>query len=153
VRPSDGREFLGGFVGPVIHSLAAHLGRFPAGPVDFVLSDRTSHEKRFPPKAEEVLELEDLSEIPEDEREQAVQQYSWTSYAHGVTTHAAAWQRPPAGVTDGDLCVYLDVEPIESISEELEVLFEGILGRVAVHELSHAIRGHATEEGRGTHGW
>lgn len=146
-------EFLDGFLGPVIQSLAAHLGRVPTGPVHVVLSDRGRHEKRFPPTAEEALELEDLSEIPEDEREQAAQRYSWSSYAHGVTTHAAAWQRPPGGVTDGDLCVYLDVESIESISEEVEVLFEGMLGRVAAHELSHAVRGHATEDGRATHGW
>jgi hypothetical protein len=53
----------------VIQSLAAHLGRLPAGPVHLVLSDQATHEERFPPKAEEVLELEDLSEIPEDERE------------------------------------------------------------------------------------
>lgn len=146
-------EFLGGFLGPVFQSLAAHLGRVPAAPVHVVLSDRASHERRFPPKSEEVLELEDLSEIPEDEREQVAQRFPWTSYAHGVTTRAAASQSPPAEVTVGDLCVYLDVESIESISEELEVLFEGMLGRVAAHELSHAIRGHATDDGRATHGW
>lgn len=146
-------EFLDGFLGPVVHALASHLGRAPTGPAHVVLSDRLSHERRFPPKPEEVLELEDLTEIPEDERDRAAQRYTWSLYAHGVTTHAAAWQLPPEGVTEGDLCVYLDVESIESISEELQVLFEGMLGRVAAHEFSHAIRGHATEDGRATHGW
>lgn len=147
-------EFLaGGFVDAAARSLASHLGRLPSGPVHVVLSDRPTHEQRFPPRAGEVLELEDLSEIPEDQREELAQRYAWSSYAHGVTTHAAAWQDPPAEVADGDLILYLDVESIESLSQELDVLFEGLLGRVAVHELSHAVRGHATEHGRATHGW
>jgi hypothetical protein len=33
------------------------------------------------------------------------------------------------------------------------VLFEGMLGRVTAHELSHVVRGHATADGQATHGW
>lgn len=137
----------------MVQSLAAHLGRLPAGAVHVVLSDRETHESRFPPRAGEVLELEDLTEIPEDEREQVAQRYTWSFYAHGVTTHAAASHNPPDGVAIGDLAIYLDVDSVEAISEELDVLFEGLLGRVATHELAHAVRGHAAEAGRATHGW
>jgi hypothetical protein len=49
--------------------------------------------------------------------------------------------------------MYLDVETIEALAIELGVLFEGLLGRVVAHELSHAARGHATQRNRVSQGW
>lgn len=52
-HPSS-EEFLEDFLDPVSRSLAAHLGRLPAGPVHVVLSNRPTHENRFPPHVEHL---------------------------------------------------------------------------------------------------
>lgn len=49
--------------------------------------------------------------------------------------------------------IYLDVQTIEDLAVTLDVPVEGMLAKVAAHELSHVFRGDADLADSPTHGW
>jgi hypothetical protein len=150
--------FFAEFLPAVRKVMAQHLGTEPPWPLHVVLSDHRTHAGRFPPAADELLELLDPSEAAEVSTnslglEAARRRYESASYAHGAVTRVDARHGAPSAAPVGDLAMYLDVESIAALATEMDVLPEGLLGRVATHELSHVFRGHADGPGTATHGW
>lgn len=131
-------------------ALVEYLGRVPDAPVHVILSDLDTHSARFPPRQDEI---ERLIQLDDDQGTPALQRYEWTLCAHGVCTVAATKQRPPVDVTAGDIAIYIDVDSCERLAEKYAVSGEAMVARVLVHELSHAVRGHATRSDGATHGW
>lgn len=119
--------------------------------VCIVLSDTESHTRRFPPSEA------DLSSLFGSEDEATAEQWRVSGeascYAHGVTKIVTAGDNPPVGLSAGDLAIFLDIPTIQRLAERHAVGHEAMLARVVTHELSHALRGHAHEASRATHGY
>ena len=75
------------------------------------------------------------------------------TYAHGVAHVTDSSLNLPPGIPDGEPAIFLDCETLGSIADELKLDFEPVLGRTAIHELSHIVRGHVTSDGGRTHGF
>lgn len=139
--------------------LASHLGRDADGRVHVILSRRATHERRFPPRANNLLSLlnqGDADELAADRRGADVaadDAYPRRYYAHGVATRIRGAHAAPKGATLGERAIYLDVETIEGLAEEFEVSDQGMMAAVAIHELSHVVRDHADDEDSAAHGW
>jgi hypothetical protein len=129
-----------------------HLGLLlglpnPPSVVHVFLSDRATHEQRFPEREEEKL-LDAGGEQPSEEI-----LVRSRFYAHGVAHLTASSLGIPAGIPDGAPGIFLDCETIGEIADELGLELEPVLGGTAIHELSHIVRGHATSDGSRTHGF
>jgi hypothetical protein len=119
--------------------------------VHVVLSDTDVHQRRFPPRSNDLAAL--FGPDDEEELSAAAEEIPASLYAHGVTTIASSSQAPPAAVPIGAPVIYLDVETITELAQQRGVSPEAMLARVVVHELSHALRGHAEPVGLATHGY
>jgi hypothetical protein len=148
------KVFLDGFLPATAHGMAQRLGVAAAEPLHVVLSDRATHEWRFPPRIEELLSVIDAEEAEQSSESELSERYTRVLYAHGVATRARSRHQPPSDVVVGEPVIYLDVESIREAAGEVKVPEEAMLGRVAAHELAHVLRDHITS-GIDTpvHGW
>ena len=151
--------FLSRFLPDAGRVLGRHLGRDADGEVHVILSSTGAHEARFPPRSKELLELldvgtaEELAGGQDDLGQRAQENFPRWLYGHGVATRVQPAHAAPRAAAVGALAIYLDVETIEALANRLGVSLEGMLATVAVHELSHIVRGHADDGERATHGW
>lgn len=141
------QRFLERWMPAAASELTHFLGspRSLAEPLQVFLSPTPLHNQRFPSQSADVIELIDPDDVETNDRhdtESLAQLFQSTDYAHGITTRTDASLRLPQSVTLDQPAIFLDIETIDWLSEELGVPFESLLGRTAVHELSHVLRGH-----------
>ncbi|MDI6910409.1 hypothetical protein [Nocardioides sp.] len=142
------KVFLTGWL-PKAHAHLSELLGLPDPPdvVHVFLSDRATHEQRFPVRVEEKF-LDAGGEQPAHDIPARGE-----FYAHGVAHLTETSLVLPAGVPDGAPGIFLDCETVRQIADELGLEFEPVLGSTAIHELSHVVRGHPTSDGARTHGF
>lgn len=147
--------FLESWLYAVHEALLQNLGRVDVGKIHVVLSDAATHSLRFPPSLEEHSGLQggELGEGDTPETPQVPTYEVYRRYAHGVTTLCKPSLRLPAAISTGMVVICLDVETIRSLALECDVSNEGMLGRVALHEMSHVWRGHPSPASGATHGF
>lgn len=145
-------RFLGGWLPPAVIELERRLGELRKDDtVHVVLSDTEPHQQRFPPEANDLAAL--FGPDDEERSPSAIEAIRTSVYAHGVTTTAAVHHAPPAAVPPGAPVIYLDVPTITELALEHGVSPEAMLARVAIHEFSHVLPGHAEPGGLATHGY
>lgn len=151
-------RFLEGWMSAAAPALAQLLGP-PVNisePVQVFLSPTETHSSRFPVRASEVLQLIDDDQLDSDaerDEEGLLGRFPTEAYAHGVATLAGDTLRLPPSARAGEPAIFLDLQRIETLAARLDVPFEALLGRTAVHELSHVVRGHVTDNPGVTHGY
>lgn len=125
------------------------LGARDDATIHVFLATREVHERRFPPRLEDLRALVDAEE-PDDE---PGARYASAVYAHAATTRTSARHQLPDEVPDGESAIFLDVESIGALAQDCEVSREAMLARVAAHELSHVRRGHISDTPHATYGF
>lgn len=142
------KAFLEGWLPKVDAHLSRLLG-LPNRPdaVHVFLSDRKTHELRFPRREQELLLNaggdQPVQDIP----------IRTETYAHGVAHLTSSSLNLPPGIPDGESAIFLDCETLGGIANELKLDYEPVLGRTTIHELSHIVRGHVSADGARTHGF
>lgn len=111
------------------------------------LSPRQAHEDRFPPEEGEEL----LNDHGEAGSSPVVENYR--TYAHGVVTLTSARLGLPAGVPEDEPAFFLDLDTLSDISNSYGLTYEAVVGRTALHELSHIAGGHVSVARHRTHGF
>lgn len=142
------RAFLEGYLPRALNAITQEIGRPPHLPdsVHVVVWGREDHARRFPPKREQMEELEDDPLPPELDLPKA-----WMQYAHGIATRARAHHALPDGIPIGVPLICLDIETLTEISQGMDVDLIPTLAGTSTHEMSHIVRGHT--EDRATHGY
>ncbi|MFC7597576.1 hypothetical protein ACFQU3_19845 [Terrabacter sp. GCM10028922] len=149
-------RFLDGWLPVVAERLSQLLGsNAEEVNVHVVLSTAAVHARRFPVDTAALRQLMDQSLIDELATHSGylTLEVPPATYAHGVATRATEALHLPPEVAAGDAVICVDVETIRDLARELEVPFEALLGRTALHELSHVLRGHVWEDHGVTHGY
>lgn len=142
------KAFLAGWLPQVDAHLTRLLGLpNPLDAVHVFLSDQATHEQRFPREEKELL-LNAGGDQPVEDIPIRTE-----TYAHGVAHLTDSSLSLPPGIPDGEPGIFLDCETLGRIAEEIGIEFEPVLGRTAIHELSHIVRGHVTSDRARTHGF
>ena len=120
----------------------------PPSVVHVFLSDRATHEQRFPERRG--------GEAAGCRRRTAVRGHPRAESflrARRGSPHRLEPRHTGRGFLTARRAIFLDCETIGQIAEELGLELEPVLGSTAIHELSHIVRGHATSDGSRTHGF
>src|SRR5687767_6528964 len=115
---SWGEVFLQEWVPAAAEELIRLIGGHWTDSIPIVLSRSARHSERFPPNLNEHEDLVGEDEVQDCSSGDYVGT-SWWTYAHGVCTIASALQVPPAVVVVGLPVIYLDIERIEGIADEV----------------------------------
>lgn len=156
---SPAEAFLAPFLRVAGAELRRYLGRGFGQPIHVILSDHAIHARRFPPQADEILDLAEPDSGDEESAGDPVarlnERFPWETYAHAIATRIAREHGAPGNAPVGEAAIFLDVETILALASEVKVSDEAMLAKVAAHELSHVFRGHIDlpRAGAATHGW